>query len=141
VSRTTRSTSPRRGSCGTGSWSTSTSAFVHAADWMPTITKLAGWRPKQDPKFDGRDVWPVLAGEVADLGARPIYIPAKGGRVLLHGGWKLIERAAGRAELFDVVRDPARRRTWPPPSRSGSGRWGRCSARPARATCRRSLRT
>ena len=82
------------------------SAFIHAADWMPTLTKLTGWQPKQDPKFDGRDIWPVLTGAAADLEPRPIYIPHKGGRVLLHDGWKLIERAAGRVELFNVARDP-----------------------------------
>jgi len=82
------------------------SAFMHVADWMPTLTKLARWQPKGDPKFDGRDVWPVLTGAAADLDPRPIYIPANGGRVLLHGGWKLIERAAGKVELYDVARDP-----------------------------------
>ncbi|QOV87690.1 sulfatase-like hydrolase/transferase [Humisphaera borealis] len=82
------------------------SAFMHAADWMPTLTKLAGWQPKETPKFDGRDVWPVISGKTDTLDPRPIYIPLGGGQVVLHDGWKLIARGA-KSELFHVAVDIA----------------------------------
>jgi len=80
------------------------SAFIHAADWMPTITKLVGWQPKQSPAYDGRDVWPVITGEAAALEPRPIYIPASDGQVVLHDGWKLIARK-NKVELYRVTED------------------------------------
>lgn len=87
------------------------SAPLHAADWMPTLTKLAGWRPPADLKFDGLDVWPLLAGEVKNPAPRTIYIPHPSGAIVLRDGWKLIARKAAKkagpsVELFNVTDDP-----------------------------------
>ena len=79
-------------------------APLHAADWMPTLTKLAGWAPKTDPKFDGLDIWPQLNG--APAAPRAIYIPLGKAAALLEGDWKLIEREKGKTELFRITADP-----------------------------------
>lgn len=86
------------------------SAFLHAADWMPTLTKLVGWQPQRLPPFDGRDIWPVLSGKTETLEPRPIYIPHNGGQVVLHDGWKLIARKGGKTELYHVAADVAEER-------------------------------
>ena len=51
-------------------------APLHAADWMPTLTKLAGWQPPAELKFDGLDVWPLLTGEVEKPAAAHHLHPA-----------------------------------------------------------------
>jgi arylsulfatase A-like enzyme len=81
-------------------------APLHAADWMPTFTKLAGWKPSSDPKFDGVDVWPLLTGKVEKPEPRTIYIPMQGGAAVFEGEWKLIVRNKGKAELFHITADP-----------------------------------
>jgi arylsulfatase A-like enzyme len=85
-------------------------APLHAADWTPTLTKLVGWKPAVDPKFDGLDIWPLLTGSVAQPEPRSIYIPHPGGQALLDGDWKLIVHAgknASRAtELYHITEDP-----------------------------------
>ena len=86
-------------------------APLHAADWMPTLTKLAGWQPPTDLKFDGLDAWPLLTGAVEKPAPRTIYIPHPSGAIVLHDGWKLIARKAAKrgspaVELFHVADDP-----------------------------------
>jgi len=85
-------------------------APIHAADWMPTLTKLAGWQPPTDLKFDGMDAWPLLTGAEKPA-PRTIYIPHPSGSIVLRDGWKLIERKATKrskagVELFNVTADP-----------------------------------
>lgn len=86
-------------------------APLHAADWMPTLTKLAGWQAPAGLRFDGLDVWPLLSGAVAQAAPRTIYIPHPSGAIVLRDGWKLISRKAGKkqpasVELFHVATDP-----------------------------------
>jgi arylsulfatase A-like enzyme len=86
-------------------------APLHAADWMPTLTKLAGWTPPAGLKFDGLDIWPLLTGAVAKPEPRTIYIPHASGAIVLRDGWKLITRKttkknAGGVELYNVTADP-----------------------------------
>lgn len=90
-------------------------APIHAADWMPTITKLAGWKPQADPTFDGIDIFPAVSGTAATTDPRTIYIPHPSGAIVLRDGWKLIVRKAGAkspatapaVELFNVQADPS----------------------------------
>ena len=79
-------------------------APIHVADWMPTLTTLAGWAPKSEPRFDGQDIWPLLNG--ADAAPRTIYIPLPKSAALLHGDWKLIAREQGQPELYRITADP-----------------------------------
>lgn len=84
-------------------------APMHAADWMPTLTKLAGWGRGGEMKFDGLDMWGVLSGE-QKASPRTIYIPAAGGAAVLRDGWKLIVRGKGEketTELYNVTKDPS----------------------------------
>ena len=85
-------------------------APLHSADWMPTLTRLAGWKPAVPPKFDGQDVWPLLSGAVEKPAPRTIYVPVKNGAAVLSGNWKLVVHAKPgeprRAELFQMVADP-----------------------------------
>ena len=83
------------------------SAPVHAVDWMPTLTKLAGWTPPADLRWDGRDIWPLLTGEVTNPPPRTIYIPLTGAAAVRHGDWKLIRTTkGGKCELFNLAVDP-----------------------------------
>lgn len=83
-------------------------APLHAADWMPTLTKLAGWQRPADFKFDGLDVWPLLTGATGKPEPRTVYIPHPSGAAVYHGDWKLIARKAKNAktELFNLASDP-----------------------------------
>lgn len=86
-------------------------APLHVSDWMPTLCKLIGHKPKQDLKWDGVDVWPILTGEDETPAPRVLYTKGPGGRsvALRDGDWKLIRHGAGekaRLELFDLAKDP-----------------------------------
>jgi uncharacterized sulfatase len=62
-------------------------------DLFPTFLGLAGLSPPPDRIIDGVDLWPVLAGERADLGERPLFFfhdyDVEAVRV---GPWKYIDR-------------------------------------------------
>jgi arylsulfatase A-like enzyme len=93
-------------------------APVHAADWMPTLTRMVGWKTPTNLAFDGIDVWPVLSGRVDRLPPRTIYVPLRKQWAVLREGWKLIVRDAGSAglddgdpaELFHVDVDPSEKK-------------------------------
>jgi len=79
---------------------------LHAVDWMPTLTRLAGYQPTADLKWDGIDVWPQLTGQLTNPPPRTVYIAfTNGNNVFLQGDWKLIARPK-RSELFDLAADP-----------------------------------
>jgi len=84
-------------------------APVHAADWMPTLTKLVGYAPPGDLKWDGTDIWPTLAGMAPNANDRTLYWLGVGGRAqaLRHGRWKLHVPRGEAAELFDLAADPS----------------------------------
>jgi len=87
-------------------------APMHAADWMPTITKLAGWPKAGTSKFDGQDMWPVLTGQ-AQPSPRTIYIPMKPSSAVLRDGWKMIAKNGAGApmpELYNVTEDPSEKK-------------------------------
>lgn len=81
-------------------------APLQVVDWMPTLTKLAGYVPSRDLKWDGLDIWPLLTGGVETPASRVIYVPSRGGHAIRSGHWKLIAPAKGKAELYDLSRDP-----------------------------------
>ncbi len=86
-------------------------------DWMPTFCALAGYKPEQDLKWDGRNLWPQLTG-AEPPSARTIYTAAPAYRALAlrDGDWKLIvpkgsgkgsaKKDAGEPELYDLANDP-----------------------------------
>jgi arylsulfatase A-like enzyme len=81
-------------------------APLHAVDWMPTLTGLAGYRPASGLDWDGLDVWPVLTGAVEKPAPRTIYIPYRGGHVVRRDDWKLIAFGSGKFELYNLASDP-----------------------------------
>jgi arylsulfatase A-like enzyme len=81
-------------------------APLHAVDWTPTLTKLAGYHANRDLKWDGRDVWPILTGAVDKPEPRTIYIPHRSGWAVQREGWKLIAYTDGREELYHLADDP-----------------------------------
>jgi len=52
------------------------------------------------------DVWPLITGHVANPPARTIYWKFGGGFAVRQGDWKLIVRGRGKAELFNLAKDP-----------------------------------
>lgn len=86
---------------------TQSDAPVHAADWMPTLTKIAGYQPAADLAWDGVDIGALLVGESTATPAREIYCLAPGGRgeMLRKGDWKLIVDRKGTIELYNLAAD------------------------------------
>ncbi|MCG6924645.1 MAG: arylsulfatase [Acidobacteria bacterium] len=91
---------------------------IHMVDWFPTLTRLAGYTPSGDEKWDGRDVWPLLEGK-APNGPRTFYWKYGGGMgALREGDLKLVVMGdtdwartmmpgADRSDqLFDLALDP-----------------------------------
>ena len=85
-------------------------APVHAVDWVPTLSKLAGYEPERDLRWDGQDVWPLLTGQQARPAPRELYWKGPGGRAYAarSGDWKLVVQEA--AELFHLGEDPNEQR-------------------------------
>jgi hypothetical protein len=70
---------------------------------MPTLSRLAGYEPAADLKWDGRDMWPVISGAVDSVEPRTIYIPFTTGKAIRHGDWKLIAPRVGAAAKAAVA--------------------------------------
>jgi arylsulfatase A-like enzyme len=84
---------------------------VHIVDWMPTLTALVGAKHREDPHYDGRDIWPLITGQQSAPANRSLFWNFKGGAVLgvRRSGWKLIsqqEAGTQRTELFHIDQDP-----------------------------------
>jgi arylsulfatase A-like enzyme len=83
---------------------------MHMADWMPTLTGLAGYRPETDPRWDGVDMWPTIIAGKAREELRAIFWNVRGRRYgLCDGDWKLIaDETMNRAacELYNLAADP-----------------------------------
>jgi arylsulfatase A-like enzyme len=90
------------------------SAPLHIVDWMPTFAALLGWAPPVDPQWDGRNVLPLIAGEVCDAPDRALYWNLVHRRfAVCQNGWKLIHRlrdAGEETELYHIAQDPLEER-------------------------------
>jgi len=88
-------------------------APIHAVDWVPTLANRLGYTPKEDPKWDGENVWPLLSGEADSASDRVLYWVWGGEsdreRVALRqGGWKILrEGREGVWELYNLAVDPS----------------------------------
>jgi arylsulfatase A-like enzyme len=81
---------------------------MHAVDWLPTLADMMHRRPEGDPQWDGVSQWATLrSGTIPP--ERSIYIATRGGKSLRRGDWKLILGGKGKAQLFDLGRDPYER--------------------------------
>ena len=87
-------------------------APMHISDWMPTLTRLGGCEPADDPRWDGIDAGPILGlSPVAAQQDRSIYWCFRANELaVLSGGLKLIaSEQQGRfegIELYDIDADP-----------------------------------
>jgi len=96
-------------------------APLHAVDWMPTLCALAGAKVAGDLKWDGSNIWSVLAHPEKLFPSRALYSAAPGFRaqMIRHGDWKFIVTKAGNTkgqparggnageELFNLASDPS----------------------------------
>ena len=82
-------------------------APLAACDWMPTFTKLVGYAPPRDLRWDGIDAWPALSGAADDGNPRTVYSSGVRGResMIRRGPWKLIVSPQGAPQLYNVVED------------------------------------
>ena len=77
-------------------------------DVMPTVLALAGAKGSPDHPFDGKDIWPTLAGGQPSP-HEDILINVEAFRgAIRKGNWKLVKIALlpGKTELFDLAKDP-----------------------------------
>src|SRR5262249_50984092 len=83
---------------------------VHVADWFPTFAGVAGYRPKDDLKWDGSDRWAVLTG-TAKPGPRTLYWlgPSGNSLALRQGDLVLIRQRKKPDELYDLAADPGQK--------------------------------
>ncbi len=82
---------------------------LHMVDVMPTALALAGAKGSPDHPFDGKDIWPTLAGNQTSA-HEDVLINVEAFRgAIRKGNWKLVKIALlpGKTELFDLVKDPS----------------------------------
>ena len=81
---------------------------LHMVDVMPTALALAGAKGSPDHPFDGKDIWPILAGNQTSA-HEDVLINVEAFRgAIRKGNWKLVKIALlpGKTELFDLAKDP-----------------------------------
>ena len=78
-------------------------------DWLAKLSRVAGEEVNPGLKLAGRDVGPLLRGEMKAVPDVPLYWNTGNRRGLIDGDWKLIASRAKSAdvfELFDLKADP-----------------------------------
>lgn len=98
------------------------SEFASLLDLLPTFARLAGMSVPADRKLDGKDIWPLIAGEPGAVTPHESFLFYHSDQLqaIRSGAWKLFlpltERRIGPgkvqkvnlpARLYDVVQDPA----------------------------------
>jgi len=82
-------------------------APIHIVDWMPTFCRLAGYEPKENLQWDGRDIWPLIAREGGRPEPRTMYWKAPAASGVRQGDWKLlVNRRTNKVELYNLADDP-----------------------------------
>src|SRR5262249_25767246 len=83
---------------------------VQVADWFPTFAGVAGYRPKDDLKWDGSDRWPVLSGATKPEARVLYWLGPNGNSLALRQGDPGLIRQKGKPdELYDLAADPAQK--------------------------------
>ena len=82
-------------------------APLSVLDWLPTVAALTQTKASPEWKWEGQDIFPVLAGSETG-GPRRLYWNTGREATLRDGDWKLIEftRSKQPAELFNLAADP-----------------------------------
>ncbi|MHC4398500.1 MAG: sulfatase family protein [Planctomycetota bacterium] len=82
-------------------------AMILSMDLLPTFARLAGAEPPADRKIDGKDVWPLLAGQPDAKSPHEAFLYYNGRgelEAIRAGKWKLRVKSG---ELFDLETDVA----------------------------------
>ncbi len=79
---------------------------LHVSDWMPTLCALGGYKATRDLKWDGTNIYPILAGE-SPAQNRVLYSKNLFGlnRDVIEDPWKLIITKEGEQELYNLAED------------------------------------
>ncbi|HVX62915.1 MAG TPA: sulfatase [Pirellulales bacterium] len=83
---------------------TETDAVTSMMDILPTFVKFAGGSPPADRKLDGRDIWPILAGEPGAASPHDVFYYYRGLNLqaVRSGPWKL---HLAKTELYNLETD------------------------------------
>ena len=79
--------------------------LMTAMDLLPTFAKLAGAEIPSDRTIDGKDVWPVLAGEAKTPHEKFFYHGGNNLRAVRSGKWKLHWNKGKPTQLFNLEAD------------------------------------
>ncbi|MEM1294478.1 MAG: sulfatase [Verrucomicrobiota bacterium] len=79
--------------------------LMTAMDLLPTFAKLAGAEVPDDRTIDGRDVWPVLAGEATSPHETFFYHGGETLKAVRSGKWKLFWNKGKPAQLYNLETD------------------------------------
>jgi arylsulfatase A-like enzyme len=82
-----------------------TEQIAATTDLLPTFAGLAGADVPQDRIIDGKDVLKILLGDPRAKSPHTLHYYENDG--IRRGKWKLIRKANGKTELFDLAADPA----------------------------------
>lgn len=89
---------------------------MHVIDWMPTFAHLVDYRTKDNPKFDGKNIWTHLLADPTTPQSREFYFVWHQNRNwegLRYGAWKIVRNKKKNAAepgpwmLFDLAADPS----------------------------------
>lgn len=80
---------------------------VQIEDWLPTLYDVAGGdRGLESLNLDGRNIWPLLAGQPSGIDDRALYWKTGSTFAVREGPWKLVvHRGSGEAELYNLEED------------------------------------
>lgn len=83
---------------------------VHVADWFPTFAGVAGYKPKDDLKWDGSNLWPVLTGALKPQSHILYWLGPNGNSLAIRKGDHILIRQKGKPdELYDFAADPSQK--------------------------------
>ena len=75
-------------------------------DWMPTLCSIADCQMQDEYRWEGKNVWPLLAGQAPTPQPRTLYFKVDDDYAIRHGDWKLVKRDDASSELFNLKDDP-----------------------------------
>lgn len=83
--------------------------MLHAVDWYPTLTKLAGASTTKCKPLDGMDVWKTISEGEPSPRTEVVYNIEPFRVAVRQGDWKLIWRTIlpAKVELYNVPLDPS----------------------------------
>ncbi len=79
---------------------------AHVTDWLPTLCALTNYKSELRQDLDGRNIWPLLAGEIPAEESRSMYWKTRQTYAVREGDWKLlVNRSNNDIELYDLEND------------------------------------